>query len=183
MSRFDHDLIPNLGNIHTNAQVVLIDVDGCLLDNEPRLHHICELVDGHIQYKPAERSDWKAYEKEAPNDKAMRLCKLLKRLTYVYDLVFLTARTDDDFQVNAFVRAIQPYIGANGNWYFQFKGTPPGKESAVDYKRRIVQMLKAQRIDIVLAIDDSLTNIEMFKEEGICALRCHDNINETNMDY
>lgn len=183
MSRIDHDLNPNLHNLSPEAQVILIDVDGCLFDNEPRLHHICEVVDGHIRYKSHDRADWKSYELEAPNDEAMKLCKLLKRLSFVYDLVFLTARNDDDFQVNTFVRAIQPHIGTNGNWFYQFKDTSPADESAVDYKRRIVQSLKEKGVEIVLAIDDSLTNIEMFKSEGICALRCHDTINKTNIGY
>lgn len=183
MSRIDHDLNQNIDQLSPNAQVILIDVDGCLMDNTERLGHICEIVDGHIQYKSGNRADWKTYEKEAPNDKAMKLCKLLKRLLYVYDVVFLTARNDDDFQVNTFVRAIQKYVGTNGNWFYQFKDTPPSEENAVDFKRRAVRNMRERGLDIVLAIDDSLTNVEMFKEEGICALRCHDSINDTNINY
>ncbi len=53
----------------------------------------------------------------------------------------------------------------------------------MDYKRRIVKKIQAAGLDIVAAIDDSLENINMFKEEGICALRCHDTINKHSMEY
>lgn len=181
MSRFDHDLIQNIDNIADGAQVLIIDVDGVLMDNRERLHYITEIVDGEIQYK--EKPDWKTYEKEAPNDKPMLLCRSLKRLTYIYDIIFLTARNNDDFQTGVFERAIQPFMGANGNWYYRFKDTPPSQENAVDYKRRVVTDLQDRGIEIVLAIDDSLSQIEMYKSLGICALRCHDTITDSSMFY
>lgn len=182
MSRFDHSLSAGLRNLAEGAQVLIVDVDGVLLNNLPRLHHICEIRDGHIEYK-TEGADWEAYEREAPKDTPLPLCKMLRRLSMVYALIFLTARSESQFQVSTFIDAISPFIPGNEDWYYQFKDTSPQEEDAVEYKRRIVKKIQAAGLDVVAAIDDSLENINMFKQEGICVLRCHDTINEHSMEY
>lgn len=182
MADFDHSLAAGLRNLRKDSQVLIVDVDGVLLNNLPRLHHICEIRDGRIEYKTA-GADWEAYEREAPEDEPLPLCRMLRRLSVVYTLIFLTARPEDQFQISTFENAIKPFIPGYEDWYYQFKDTAPHEENSVDYKRRIVKKIQAAGLDIVAAIDDSIKNINMFKQEGICVLRCHDTINEHSMEY
>lgn len=161
--------------------VILCDVDGVLFDNTHRLHHIVEDEAGG--YK--EDSDWPAFNAEVGGDTPMGMCKVIGKLAQVYTVIFLTAREQNMFQMSTFVQAIKPFMPPGPRWFMQFRDVAefPPKVPSHAYKRAMVDRMRAAGLNPVMAIDDSLDQVNMYKEAGIVALRCHDPITEKNMTY
>lgn len=178
----DYFLDAFLQRVPTGTEVILCDVDGVLFDNRHRLHHIVESIDGKEVY--LDEPNWPAFNAEVGGDKAMGMCKIIGRFANVYPVVFLTARRESPFQVTTFVRAIEPYMPVGG-WCVHFRDADefPHKVPSHVYKRTAVQRMREAGLVPVIAFDDSLDQVNMYRDLGIVAMRCHDVIDEHNLLY
>ncbi len=174
------ELTTNIEHLGDQARVIIVDVDGVVFDNTARLNeHLIEVVDGRRQVRSD--ADHEKYHAEVYKDVPTAFYPELRPLSSLYTIVFVTARPASDFQEQAFLDMLQD--PPEGLWFYQFQGGPYAGMSSVEYKRAIVRLLREHGVDIVFAIDDSLAMMNMYKDEGVCALRCHDHIDDAGLHY
>lgn len=171
-----------LERVPAGTEVILCDVDGVLFNNQHRLHHIVEVIDGKEVY--LDEPDWPAFNSEVGGDKPMGMCNIIGRFAKVYPVVFLTAREESPFQIASFVQAIEPYMPV-GDWCVHFRDGDefPYKVPSHVYKRTAVERMRDAGLVPVIAFDDSLDQVNMYRDLGIVAMRCHDVIDEHNLLY
>lgn len=168
-----HSLQENLPYLR---RVIILDVDGVLLDTRHRIHHIVNVNSGDMLEAP----DWLAYEREREFDTPLPAASLLDTFLSIADVVLLTARPNSIAQVDSMVRLLN-LKALRPNWYLQLRDNL--EQCPVEYKRSVVQNMKHYGIDILFAIDDSQQQCLMYRGLGICALRCMDTIDAWNHNY
>ena len=173
-----------------NQPIVLIDIDGVMQNNQHRLHHIVQDVDGKSQYR--KNPDWDSFTQAAHLDSEGAFCRVIRKLQRRVLPVYLTARIDslvDDRRDQLLKRLSEVSDdGLLGNDYPILIMRPVRSphtewESASLFKQRITKMLLSEGLDILFAVDDSHENCKMFATLGIPTLRLYNHLTETQWDY
>lgn len=150
---------------------ILIDLDGCLVDNDARFKKwVLEQQLKGIEYNDYAWADF--FEKsidDLPNDWCLQI---INRMYLSYDVIFLTGRSDDAQEVT--IRWLKKYLPMDMSFHlFMRKSKDERKDSVI--KNEILNDVILPRFKILFALDDRTQNIEMFRENGIVALQCADN--------
>lgn len=176
-------LLSNLGGGHVPA--ILIDLDGVIIDNSHRLHHIVKTVDG----KQTERhdADWAAFHAAAPQDTAGVFAPIITRLIRfgVYAPIFLSARIEIESGtreriLNTVRSALNTHTLPDWSLILREQGS---KEPPPQFKGRIIDAMQAAGIEIAFALDDSHANCLQFKGRGIPTLRAYNHLADDAYHY
>lgn len=165
--------------------LAIIDVDGVVQDNEHRLHHICEVVDGVERKK--KNADWQAYMDAAEGDTPGVLVPLIASMFQKYRVIYLTARVGNPEGARLMVNRLKELDLLNGCAVVMrapnHKGDNGSYVSATDYKKEFVEYLQSLGMNIAVAVDDSLKNCEMFRAAGIPTLRLYNHLPTHRYSY
>ena len=139
--------------------VAVFDLDGVLSDAAGRQHFL--LGTG--------RKDWKSFFDHVGSDPLVEdVNRLLELLDERLAIVLLSARP-------ARVRAetiawLERY---DIRWDLLVMRPDGAQESAVDFKRSVVQLLQQVRFDLRIAFEDDRRNVEMFRAAGVPCVYIH----------
>jgi len=140
----------------SGGDVVIFDLDGVLSDASPRQVHLLGGV-----------PDWDGFFAAGIHDEPLSAGVVLARVIAL-PIVVITARP-------AFVHADSiEWLGANRVPFDLVITRPEGdRRSSVEFKAAELEALRAAGYDVVLAIDDDPSNVEMYRAHGVEALYIH----------
>ena len=164
---------------------ILIDIDGVILDNTHRLHHIvCVGEDG--RQAPRLDADWTAFHGEAHKDTPGAYVDFVKTLVVsgAYVPVFLTARVEIWTDTRATLMAkINEVLGLNFPDVSVIMRERKSMFPAPAFKDHIVQRMLERGIKIGFALDDSHQNCLEFRARGIPTFRAYNHLSEDAWNY
>ena len=183
----------------TSLPLAIIDIDGVILDNAHRLHHIVHTVDGKQAFKGAQ-ADWAAFHGAAHLDTPGAFVPVLQQIiaAKAFHPVFLTARVERTSDVrkalhdhlervlgycpqvhDVIMRAVDP------NWNKDASDAAQGRaETHAEFKARVLKsMMDQPNVRIGLLVDDSHANCLAVKALGVPTLRLYNHIDETSFHY
>lgn len=146
--------------------IIICDLDGCLIDTS----WIWEINKGLKLESP---QCWELFENNANSSwskiDAVLLNYLKEKRNQGFEIEFLTARSLTIYDETK--NFIEKTTGLKHNKDFGLLMRKPDDESpAVDYKQKAITE-RLSKYDIALAIDDDKSIVEMYKKEGINAVR------------
>ena len=151
--------------------IVLVDVDGVLFDHRHRLHLIT---------KPnSTPEDRREYNNLAALDTPLPFLRVVDMLWYSpVQIVFLSARPNTPDQRRIFQSCLSSSLAdealQSGRMATHFKDVSiygHGASASTKFKQEFVEMLRADNLDILFAVDYSDHQIEMYRRLGVCALQ------------
>lgn len=175
--------------------VAIFDVDGVTLDNNHRLPLIVHVVDGKQVQRPD--PDWQAFHQLAYLDRAGAALPLIQALAHTHSIVFVTARVElandpavehppgrnivHDHLLDMLDTVLQGRLefGLVMRKPFNYDGSEGDPvQNHAEFKREVIHELRSHGLFPVIGVDDSLAICNMFTEEGLLSLRCHNHVPE-----
>lgn len=150
--------------------IALVDVDGVLFDHHHRLHLITK-----SNSTPEDRAE---YNNLATLDTPLPFLRVISMLWYTpMQIVFLSARPNTPGQHHIFRScmgdSLPEAVLQSDRMALHFKDVAAyghGATASTKFKQDFVEMLRANNLDILFAVDDSDHQIEMYRRLGVCAL-------------
>jgi beta-phosphoglucomutase-like phosphatase (HAD superfamily) len=141
-----------------SGPAVVFDLDGVLADAGARQHFL---------QRP--RPDWEAFFAASGEDPLIdEMAVLLGLLSKDLSVVLLTARPAK------VVPETMDWLSRHElRWDLLVMRRDGDRRPARDFKKSVVQDLRASGLDLKLCVEDDLRNVEMFRQEGVPALYIH----------
>ena len=164
---------------------MIIDIDGVVLNNAHRLHHIvCTDAEGNQQ--PRVDADWVEFHKAAHLDTPGDYAPLVKELIIqgVYAPVFLTARVEIwDTTRSRLADQLHQALGFPVPLFSIIMRERQSSFTAHTFKNHITSLMLSRGVKVGMAIDDSHVNCLEFKALGIPTLRAYNHLREDALLY
>ncbi|WYW02788.1 polynucleotide kinase [Pseudomonas phage vB_PpuM-Peetri] len=178
--------------------ILIVDIDGVVLNNEHRLHHIVHTVDG-VQVNRTD-ADWVSFHANGHLDTPGAAAAFIEAASNAFTPVFVTARVafgEQRKHVHDMLAKTLPKVkdfnwrrgcpskdeifplfmrAPNENWEANKVNGGDAIVHHSEYKRVAIHWLRAQGINPMAGLDDSLTICKMFAEEGLLSLRVHNHV-------
>jgi len=170
--------------LNKDTPVALIDIDGVVLNNNHRLHHIVETgADG--KQRPRSDPDWKAFHAAAHLDTPGVFAPIVRDLIIgQYYPIFLTARVEIwDTTRSNLVQMLSAAIQYPIDPRFIILRDRDSSWPADKFKAHIVSQMIMRGIKIGVALDDSHANCQAYRLMGIPVLRAYNHLREDALEY
>ncbi len=145
-------------------KAIIVDLDGTLSDNTPRLHYF----DNHTQVK-----DWTAINELSRYDLPNLWCQEMVHIykDAGYKILFITGRAENAKQVT--IEWLTRYLSPHVDYELHMRGAHDTREDFI-VKEEIYTFLIAPRYDVSFAIDDRQQVVDMWRRIGLTCLQCKD---------
>jgi acid phosphatase class B len=158
-----------------NTPAVIIDLDGCLVNNNLRI----QLFYMSNRYEDFESKDafWDEVFKDTdikdtPNDWCMQIVD--KFAMAGYKIIFMTGRGESESTKAATMRWLLNYVNLSPTEYELIMRPNGDNRPDEQVKLDILTTKVFPRYNVLFAIDDKKANIDLFRHWGIPALHCAD---------
>lgn len=146
-------------------QIVICDLDGTLADCSHRQHHV----------QGEGKKNWKAFFSEMDKDVVNRkLNDILGALSTRYDIYFVSARPDNyRDKTTTWLREQAEWL--DGEYFLYMRKAGDFRADTV-VKQEILDQIKAEGVEILVAFDDRSSVVQMWRDNGIfcCQVAQHD---------
>jgi predicted kinase len=140
---------------------IIVDLDGTLFDCSHRLHHI---VGG-------EKKDWKAFFAGIPDDPLVEpIANIIEAMYFYGHTIILASGRSEDCRYLTEEKLIKHDIDYEKLYMRASDDFRP------DYvvKRELLDQMRADGYNPIIAIDDRQSIVDMWRENGIICLQCRD---------
>jgi predicted secreted acid phosphatase len=145
-------------------RAIIVDIDGTLANAKHREHHIVN---------PEGKVDWAAWDKEAMNDTVYQWCA---DLIYAFrligvDILFVTGRGERIREVTLDWLDQNACAGPRTKYKLFMRGNGDHRQDVV-YKAEVYKNFIEPYYDVLFAIDDKGSVVDMWRALGITCLEC-----------
>lgn len=163
--------------------VMLVDIDGVVLNNNHRLPHIVDTGPDGRQVTRAD-ADWQTFHSLGHLDTPGVFAPVVEDLIRVYIPIFLTARVEIwEHTRKALADQLSGALGRTINPNLIVFRERQASGRVKEFKRNFAKELIESGIRIGVAIDDSHENCEQFRSLGIPTLRAYNHLRDDALLY